>query len=345
MKRSAIPKLAVTSLEDRLTPAIIPQFAVGSDAGVPSQVKLFNPDRTEFITVPSFQGFTGGTRVASADFDGDGVPDIAIGSGPGMPSSVQVYSGKNNQLLFITGPFEESFTGGVFVAAGDIDGDGFPELIVTPDQGGGPRVRIYDPIQLAPGVPMTTQPRLIADFFGIDDPAFRGGARAAVGDVDGDGVGDLIVAAGFGGGPRIAVYDGLRLTNTGGPKLFSDFFVFEDTLRNGVYPAAGDLNGDGFAEVIAGGGPGGGPRVFALDGLSLLGSTQIPVANFFAGNPDDRGGVRVSVKDLDGDDRADLVTGQGTGSQVNGYLGNSIATTPTPLFSFVALESNGAFVG
>ena len=41
-----------------------------------------------------------------------------------------------------------------------------------------------------------------------EDANFRGGARAAVGDVNGDGTPDLLVAAGFGGGPRVAIYNG-----------------------------------------------------------------------------------------------------------------------------------------
>src|SRR5207245_3358700 len=110
---------------------------------------------------------------------------------------------------------------------------------------------------------------LLANFYGIDDPDFRGGARPAVGDLNGDGRQDLVVAAGFGGGPRVAFYDGTTVTSKAGPaKLINDIFVFEDTLRNGVFVAAGDLNGDGFADLIVGGGPGGGPRVPALDGPS-----------------------------------------------------------------------------
>jgi len=85
------------------------------------------------------------------------------------------------------------------------------------------------------------------------DPNFRGGARAALNDLNGDGKADLLVAAGFGGGPRLALYDGSKLGPTGGPKFVGDFFVFEQTLRNGVFIAAGDVNGDGFADVIVGG--------------------------------------------------------------------------------------------
>ena len=181
------------------------------------------------------------------------------------------------------------------MAAADLNGDGRAEVVVTPDQGGGPVVVIFDGAGLTAGKNEAAQ---LARFFGIEDANFRGGARPAVGDVNGDGKPDLLVAAGFGGGPRLAVFNGTSvLAPVSGsqlpPKLVPDFFVFEPTLRNGVFVTAGDLTGDGAAEVIVGGGPGGGPRVFALDGKALVAGTQTPVANFFAGDSTSRGGVRV----------------------------------------------------
>ena len=327
----------------------VANFAAGPDAGTGPTVRYFNPDATEKFSVTAFDAtFTGGVRVAVADFNGDGTPDLVVGTGPGIPTRVRVLDGQTKAELFTVDPFESSFTGGVYVAAGDVTGDGKADLVITPDQGGGPRVRIFNGDGFAPG----------ADFFGIEDLAFRGGARAAVGDVNGDGIGDLLVAAGFGGGPRIAVFNGATLLDplpavVGAlpPKLFGDFFVFEDTLRNGVFIASGDLNGDGFAEVIAGGGPGGGPRIFALSGQDLLGGTQTQVANFFAGDTASRGGIRPAVKDLDGDTRADLVVGAGTGagSRVTGYRGSAIPTdgTPPEAFAFDAFAgfSGGVFVG
>src|SRR5436309_983172 len=81
--------------------------------------------------------------------------------------------------------------------------------------------------------------------------------------------------AGCGGGPRLAVFGGASLGAGRTPaKLFGDRFVFEQTLRNGVFVAAGDVDGDGFADVVVGGGPGGGPRVFALSGRDLLGGVE-----------------------------------------------------------------------
>src|SRR5207248_6457552 len=135
-------------------------------------------------------------------------------------------------------------------------------------------------------------------------------------------------------------------------KVFGDFFVFEQTLRNGVFVAAGDVDGDGFADVIAGGGPGGGPRVFALSGKGLVnGNQQAQLANFFGGDPSNRGGIRVAVKDLDGDNRADLVVGAGSGagSRVTAYPGKAIAPdgTPATAFDFETFPglAGGVFVG
>jgi hypothetical protein len=249
-------------------------------------------------------------------------------------------------VILDSAPFEAAFTGGVYVAAGNLVGDGRAELIITPDQGGGPRVRV-----LAGGTFAT-----VTDFFGIDDPNFRGGARAAAGDVSNDGVGDLIVAAGFGGGPRVAVFSGTSLGGTP-VKLFNDFFAFEQTLRNGVYITAGDVNGDGFDDIIAGGGPGGGPRVTVFCSTCLLtsnGGNLNPLANFFGGDPNNRGGIRIAAKDLDGDDLADIVTGAGPGqesSQVTLYAGKSLPRNGTPptLRQFNAFPdfyfTDGVFVG
>src|SRR5206468_2261682 len=107
-------------------------------------------------------------------------------------------------------------------------------------------------------------------FLGIEDPAFRGGARAAAGDLDGGGPPELVVAAGFQGGPRIAIFRGLGAGAAGPSHVVADFFAFEDTLRNGAFVSAGDATGDGLADLAFGGGPGGAPRVRLLDGAKLM---------------------------------------------------------------------------
>ncbi|QEL17266.1 FG-GAP-like repeat-containing protein [Limnoglobus roseus] len=316
------------------------RFAVGSGEGVASTVSAVNSNGEPVWTLTPFGDSTGGVRTASGDFDKDGVKDVVVGTGPGVPTQVRIFSGETQKELFSISPFEAAFTGGVYVTVGDINGDGVPELVITPDEGGGPRARVFDGATF----------NLIDDFFGIDDPNFRGGARAAVGDLNGDGHGDLLVAAGFGGGPRVAGYDGTTLGTTQRQKLFGDFFAFEQTLRNGVFLAAGDFNNDGQADLVAGGGPGGGPRVLILNGSSLLRNSIRTLSNFFAGDTSGRGGVRVTTDDVNGDGRPDLITGSGSGdgSRVTVYNGTAVGLPfPSTLFDgdFYPGFSGGVFVG
>jgi hypothetical protein len=219
---------------------------------------------------------------------------------------VIAYDGNTGAVLFDFLAFEASFVGGVYVAAGDFDGDGLADLVVTADAGGGPRVRVFGGGD--PG-------RVMADFWGIADPDFRGGTRPAVGDLNADGVADLVVGAGTGGGPRVAVFDGLSIRAGQAPaKLFNDFFAFETGLRDGVYLTVGDVDGDGAADLIVGAGPGGAPRVVAFAAQTLLSGTPGVSASFFAGDASDRGGVPVRAVDVDGDGRAEVLTGAGQGS-------------------------------
>ena len=319
-------------------PALIgvPTTAVG---GADGTFTVVTADHKAGAPVTPFAGFTGSVRVASADLNGDGVPDTVVGTGPGSATHLRVLDGKTGAELFALDPFEAGFTGGVFVAAGDVTGDGVPDLIVSPDEGGGPRVRVFSGKGFAQ----------VADFFGIDDPAFRGGARTAVGDVNGDGVSDLVVAAGFGGGPRVAVFDGNSGDGKGyARKLVADFFAFEDALRNGVFPAVGDLDGDGKADLVVGAGPGGGPRVVAFAAGDLLAapSVQTRLADFFAGDPARRDGVRVTVKDLDGDARADVVAA--VGPTVLAYSGKGLKLGPVTADlsgDLLPGQAGGVFVG
>jgi hypothetical protein len=298
-----------------------------------------------------FPGFAGTVRTAVADVTGDGTPDYVGGAGPGGGPNVVVFDGKTSAKVADFYAFEVSFTGGVFVAAADLDGDGSAEIVVTPDRGGGPVVAVFDGTGAERG-----------RFFGIDDPSFRGGARPALGDLTGDGKADLVVSAGFLGGPRIALFDGRSVAGGGGPvKLVADFFAFESSLRNGAFVAAGDVTGDGVAEVAFGGGPGGASRVRLFDGQALLAAggfsdlDEIPaaqLANFFAGDSSQRGGVRLAMRDADGDGRADLVAGSGEGepSRVRVFTADDLLADPAPtadqeLDPFGAVLADGVFVG
>jgi hypothetical protein len=290
------------------------RFAANSATG--AAVYGANGELLRSVNVTS----TDGVRVALADVNGDGVPDLIAATGPGQPALVTVRDGKSGAELATFQPFESAFTGGVFVAAADVNGDGKADVAVSADRMGGPVVAVYDGAALAGGRAVQ-----FTRFLGIDDANFRGGARVALGDVNGDGTPDLVVAAGDGGGPRVAIYNGRDLAAGGVPAhLTADFFAFEPDLRDGVYVTVADLDGDGRAEVVAGAGAGGAPRVSAFSGAGLLSGTRSLVANFFAGDAADRGGVRVAAHDVNGDGQPDLLTGPGDGSRVSVYAGRDL---------------------
>ena len=272
--------------------------------------------------------FSSGVRVASADFNGDGVTDVLAGTGRNTSSFVAIADGVTERLTTTFTPFEESFTGGTFVAAGDVNGDGVPDVAVSADVGGGPRVRMF--VSNPDGSYSAG-----ADFFAIDDKNFRGGTRIALGDVNRDGIADLIVVAGPGGGPRVAIFDGRTLGPGGTPtRLREDFFALDKELVDGAYVAAGDVNGDGFADLIFGAGQGGTPRVVVYDGRSLFEANfPTPVASFLAGDKSASGGIRVASADLNFDGRDDVITGAGVGdgSDVRVYLAASVlSANPVP---------------
>lgn len=299
-----------------------PILVTGANAGSLPEVRVFNA--TTDAQILSFlaydASFRGGVRVAVGDVTGDGFPDIVTGAGAGGGPHVRVFDGRTGaQVPGAIGSFFAyvgSFTGGVFVAAGDINGDGRADVITGAGAGGGPHVRVFDGATGA----------LIRDFFAYTS-TFRGGVSVAAGDVNGDGTVDIITGAGAGGGPHVRVFTGVGLT------LVRDFFAYSGNFLGGVFVSAGDIDGDGRADIITGAGAGGGPHVKAFNGL-----TGAEIASFFAYESNFLGGVRVAALDFDGNGTADFVTAPGTGRSWEARIFDGLSRTL--LDAFFALNTD-----
>ncbi len=198
---------------------------------------------------PFAQQWEGGGDIAVGYVKGvDEPPHVVTVKNSGSTSRVKVFT-KGGMLLDAFIAFEEEMTSGARVAVGDTDGDGVEEVVVVRGAGSNATVRVF-----------TRHGELLAEW-----PAFAQetvtGIDVATGDVDGDGLDEIIVGAREGGRPKVAVleFDGTRT---------EVFRAFEKSYTGGVNVATADVDGDGLAEVIVGSGGGrtGEVRVFDADG-------------------------------------------------------------------------------
>ena len=197
---------------------------------------------------------------------------------------VDVYNSQNQKTASFA-PYGDAYADGINIAVGTLYG-GTKTYIVTGPKKGGAHVRIFDIDGNLTNAGCNPYP-----------PGFNGGVNVAVGDLNGDKRLEIVVAAGFGGGPHI------RILNNNCDVINPGFFAFDNNLRLGVNLAVGDLNGDGKSEIIAASGPGGGPhvRIFNKNGKLLS-------SGFFAYEESGRSGVLVSTADTNKDGIDEIVT-------------------------------------
>jgi hypothetical protein len=277
-------------------------LVVAADAGGPPDVQVFTAQIGVLTVdlVPFGPHFAGGIRVAAGDVNGDSIPDIVTAQGPGGDGRVRVFDGITGQALAGSlgslRPFGPGYHGGVFVAVGDVNRDGFGDLIVSEDSGGEPRVKVFS----------GKDGSVIADFLAFD-PSFRGGVRVAAANVNNNGGADVVAAAGPGGPPQVKVFEGNDVARGIITPTLS-WNAFEPSFTGGVYVATGDVHGDGVPKIITGEGPGAQPRVNVFDGI-----TGNRLQSFLAFDAGFKGGVRVAAADVNGDGRSDIIAAEGPG--------------------------------
>lgn len=252
-------------------------------------VRVFQPDGREaggfFAYEPAFEG---GVRVAVGNLDRQrsGL-ELVTAAGPGGGPHVRIFDRAGTELGGFFA-FDRSFTGGVHLAVGDVDGDGTVETVAAAGPGGGPHVRVFD-----------NWGREEAGFFAYD-PAFRGGVRVAVADVDGDDRDEIVTVPGPTGGPHVRVFDA-------GGREEGGFFAYDAGFTGGLFVAAGNVRGDANAEIVTAPGPTGSPRV------KTFSASGVERASFLAYDDAFRGGVSVAVGEVTGDGPGEIVTGPGRG--------------------------------
>ena len=175
---------------------------------------------------------------------------------------------------------------GFTLAKGDVNNDGVEDLVYSPRVGG--QVVILD------GKNYSTIGALYP--FGQN---FGAPLSIAVGDVNGDGFGDIIAApGGIGLAPRVVAISGKNFSTT----LFSQY-AYSTQFLGGVSVAAGEVNGDGAADIITAPMAGAPPHIVSFSAV-----TGKVLQSYYAYSPLYVGGTSITAADLNNDGYAEIIT-------------------------------------
>lgn len=279
--------------------------AVDLDTTIPSARDIIAPGKSFMAYAPNLRS---GWNVAVGNVLGDEAEEIITGTGEGMGPQIMIYD-RDGETLGNFFAYSSSLRTGVRLATGDLDGDGYDEILTVPGPGAVPHIRIFNG---------SGNVDVNAGFFALDGK-FKGGAFIASGQVNGTGDDDIVVAAGKGGGAQVTVH------NASGTTIANFFAYDQNTFRSGITVATLDSDGDGKDEIITG--PEyGSPHVQFFS----LYPNEVKRLNpgFYAFDRDYKGGVTVAGGDWDGNGTEEMIVGSGIGMDTFVRIFNKRLLTP-----------------
>ncbi len=216
------------------------EISIGSTA---SKVEIFNGK------------FNNGATVASADVNGDGIDEYIVGAGEYGGPQVEVYKQAGNKISQFYA-YDKTMNSGIYVAAGDLDGDGKAEIVVGPQPGYKPEVRVF-----------TVNGQLISKFTAFES-SYTGGVHVAVLPYHDGQAGSIVVGTGVGREPEVRVY------NSAGTTVTMTWLPYNHSFGNGIPVAAMWSAMYGQGVIVIGNGGGYAPRVqvYGLTSKAVLSS-------------------------------------------------------------------------
>ena len=359
--------LQFEALEDRLTPAGFFLTGVGGVTDpIQPNVRIYDSSivsggSTTFLNPPgdigAFSNFGGSVRVANGDVNGDGIDDFitAQGGGAGSGSQVNIYDGASalfsgtSVLISSFYAYSDSagasqnpgFAGGVFVAAADLNGDGFAELVVSAGAGARGHIKVFN-FNDGSGNFLGSAPELRSSFFAYTD--FAGEIRVTT--LKAGPTTYIVTGSGAGTSQSdVRFYQGAFDIGQVPDLTFlvpaAQIFPFAG-YTGGVSVAAGDTDRDGVDELFVS--KNSGTSTVDVFDIRDLTSPKYQFAAFGGFN----GEVRLGAADVDGDGKVEVLTSTGDSPGAGGAHVKAWSLTggPTTLRSFFAYEgySQGVFL-
>ena len=304
--------------------AMQPGMRIGLSTGRDGLISSFLSDGSfDSLTMDSLAA-RGDIRPTRCDLDGDSDDDLVIGFGKrsrGQIALIFLENGAVTSVSTITaGPDAyRQKSGRTNPACGDLDGDGRGEVVVGFSHRMRGVVQIFDDVQTG-FAPMVTAQSDAEGYMQTPVPdRFWGPTYPAIGDLDGDGRGELVIGLGrTRDGGRLVVLDDAQTgfaihpgNRTGEPWLRVDPNLSRKMKRTWVMPALGDLDGDGRDEIAVSFGRGSRGIVAivedAVEGFPTQPSEALLISTGRPRYAHKNGETRVAIGDIDADAAEELV--------------------------------------
>lgn len=177
--------------------------------------------------------FNKGINLSVGNVTGDDKQEIVVAIKNNSQPFVRIFNVDGEIINDGFFAYAENFYGGVNITLGDLNGNGYKEIITGTGFSGGPHVRIFD----------ATGHLFDPGFFPYDEN-FRGGVNVTTGDLNSDGKDEIITGAGRTGGPHVRIYDNI------GHLVDPGFFAYKESDRLGVRVGTTDIDHDGQVEIL-----------------------------------------------------------------------------------------------
>jgi hypothetical protein len=229
------------------TPDIVVASGV-SGTQLPGTVQVYDGTTRKLIASYTPLGsFGGGLDVAVGDFNGDGYADVVVGVAGGGWPVVTVINGQTGSVMDQFLAYASGYEGGVRLSVGDVNDDGYDDVVVAPGAGSdGRAVKVYSGASVMTG---TIAPQLLASLHPYS-AGYTGAVSVAVGELTTGGYADIVVGT-QNSGEQFKVYSGAAVASGSPSSLLFAQSAWSTADNSGIKVAlVSDNAGDGLDDLI-----------------------------------------------------------------------------------------------